>query len=194
MLRKVHQPRNLFAAGGFAAALVLLVFGSVSIAVGIAGRAEVRASLAAENIVGTPDSSIAGQQVDTGAEAKAFARVMREHALAASGGLTYSELPRYLDVNGEPTNDAALAARDPLGEPVANPVRQLWVTQTALSTALNTAYFAEQVGLFAIVMGVALLLTGGGFGVLAYAAILRPGDTRALAFAGSRASVLPGAK
>ncbi|MBI5106070.1 MAG: hypothetical protein HZB46_14005, partial [Solirubrobacterales bacterium] len=32
-----------------------------------------------------------------------------------------------------------------------------------LTTALNTSYFAEQVALFSIVMGVALLLTGLGF-------------------------------
>ena len=53
-----------------------------------------------------------------------------------------------------------------------NPLRQLWVTETALSTALNTAYFAEQVGLFSIVMGVALVLTGFGFAVLSAGALL----------------------
>jgi hypothetical protein len=35
-----------------------------------------------------------------------------------------------------------------------------------LSTALNTSYFAENVALFSVVMGVALLLTGIGFLVL----------------------------
>ena len=33
-------------------------------------------------------------------------------------------------------------------------------------TALTTAYFAEQVALFATIMGVAMLLAGLGFGVL----------------------------
>ena len=42
----------------------------------------------------------------------------------------------------------------------------MWVNSTALSTALNTAYFAESVATFAIVMGFALLLTGIGFLVL----------------------------
>jgi hypothetical protein len=42
----------------------------------------------------------------------------------------------------------------------------MWVTETALSTALNTSYFADQVGVFAIVMGIGLLLTGIGFLVL----------------------------
>ena len=40
------------------------------------------------------------------------------------------------------------------------------VTETALGTALNTSYFAENVATFAIVMGIALLLTGVGFLVL----------------------------
>jgi hypothetical protein len=37
----------------------------------------------------------------------------------------------------------------------------VWISETALGTALNTS--ASQVGLFAIVMGVALLLTRIGF-------------------------------
>ena len=57
--------------------------------------------------------------------------------------------------------------RDPkTKQPVENGLRNMWVTETALSTALNTAYFAEQVATFAIVMGGALLLAGIGFGVL----------------------------
>ena len=40
------------------------------------------------------------------------------------------------------------------------------MTETALTTALNTAFFAERVAVFSIVMGVALLLTGIGFLVL----------------------------
>jgi multidrug transporter EmrE-like cation transporter len=42
----------------------------------------------------------------------------------------------------------------------------VWVTATALSTALNTSFFAQQVALFSIVMGIALVLTGIGFLVL----------------------------
>ena len=36
------------------------------------------------------------------------------------------------------------------------------MTETALTTALNTSFFAERVAMFSIVMGVALLLTGSG--------------------------------
>ena len=46
----------------------------------------------------------------------------------------------------------------------------MWVTETALTTALNTAFFAERVAVFSIVMGIALLLTGIGFFILTSAA------------------------
>jgi hypothetical protein len=69
--------KKLFEYGGIAASVLLILFGIGSIAVGIAGVNEVRDKLAQENIVGTDDSSIPGQKVDTGSEAKAFAAVMR---------------------------------------------------------------------------------------------------------------------
>jgi hypothetical protein len=158
--------KKVFAYGGIAASVLLIAFGIGSIVVGVQGRAEVRDNLAAERIVGTPDSTIPGQKVDTGAEAKAFADVMREHTLAITGGQTYSEMGRFLDEDGNPTSDEAQAAKDEAGQPVENPVRDVWVTETALTTALNTAFFAERVALFSIVMGAALLLTGIGFLIL----------------------------
>ena len=139
---------------------------------GIDGRGYVRDNLAAEQIVGTPDSTIPGQKVDTGSEAQAFAKVMRKHTLEATGGQTYAQMGRYLDANGKPTNDENAAAIDPkTKQPVENGLRNIWVTETALTTALNTAYFAEQVATFAIVMGIALLLAGLGFGVLTFRAL-----------------------
>jgi hypothetical protein len=158
--------KRLFAYGGIAASVVLIAFGIGAIVVGATGVDEVRDNLARENIVGTPDSSIPNQKVDTGSEAKAFAAVMRKHALEASGGQTYAEMGRFIDEDGNPTSDEAEAANGPNGRPVENPLRQLWVTETALSTALNTAFFAERVAVFSIVMGIALVLTGIGFLVL----------------------------
>ena len=92
---------------------------------------------------------------------------MRIHALEATGGQTYAEMGRFLDANGKPTSDESQAAKDPkTGQPVENGLRNLWVTETSLATALNVSYFAERVGVFGIVMGIALLLTGIGFLVL----------------------------
>jgi hypothetical protein len=159
--------------GGIAASIILIAFGIGAIYSGVDGRNYVRDNLAAEKIVGTPDSTIPNQKVDTGSEAQAFADVMRKHALEATGGQTYAEMPRYMGKNGQPTNDEKAAALTPKGTPQDNPARQIWVTQTALSNALNMSYFAEQVSLFSIVMGVALLLSGVGFGIVAITILKR---------------------
>ena len=49
----------------------------------------------------------------------------------------------------------------------------MWVTETALTTALNMSFMAEQLSLFGIVTGIALFLTGIGFLVLAAGGALR---------------------
>jgi hypothetical protein len=167
---------KLYIYAGIAASVVLIAFGAGSLYMGFDGRDRVRDDLAREMIVGTEDSSIAGQKVDTGSEAQTFAAVIRKHTLEATGGQTYAQMDRFLDENGKPTSDEKAAAIDPkTGKPVENGLRNMWVTSTALSTALNTAYFAESVATFAIVMGVAMLLTGFGFLVLTVRVLLPSG-------------------
>ena len=165
--------RKYFAIGGFAASAVLFAFGAASTVIGYQGREEVRDTLRQENIVGPDDSTIPGQRVDTGSEARAQADIIRQHQMETSQGLTYSEMGRFATPDGNPkgTNVAEEAAKDASGKPIANSVRAQWVTVTALSTSLNTAFFAEQVGLFTIVMGIALMLTAAGFAVLSYGAL-----------------------
>jgi hypothetical protein len=43
------------------------------------------------------------------------------------------------------------------------------VTETALTTALNMSYMAERLSVFGLVVGIALLLTGVGLVILAFA-------------------------
>jgi len=43
------------------------------------------------------------------------------------------------------------------------------VTETALTTALNVSYMAERLSVFGLVVGIALLLTGVGLVILAFA-------------------------
>jgi hypothetical protein len=135
-----------------------------------------------------PDCSVAGQEIDTGDDARCFAQYLRIHALRATSGLTYSQLGRYVAKENAPpqetdfvggTNNAAFAVLDEeTSQPLANGVRNLWVTATALSSALNLAYTAEQISLFGIVVGIALLLTGIGLVILAVAVLHRPTATR----------------
>ena len=54
----------------------------------------------------------------------------------------------------------------------------MWINETALAGALNSAYMADKLSVFGIVVGVALLLSGVGFIVLALGA-LRPATTAA---------------
>jgi hypothetical protein len=134
-----------------------------------------------------PTTSVAGKAIDTGARARAFASYMRIHTLEATGNLAYSQMGRYIAKPGTPakftdghgaTSDAKYAQTDPKTQrPVENGLRNLWVTETALTTALNTSYMAEQLSLFGIVVGVALLLSGLGFAILAIGGALRNPET-----------------
>jgi hypothetical protein len=168
--------------GGFVAGAVLILFGIGAIALGVNGYTTTRDSLKAEGITfGTADdpavakyaSNWAGEQVTTGDQARAFAKVMREHTLESSGGLTYAQMGRYVSASkpDDPagTSDEAAALKDDNGQPVANGARNLWVTETALTTALNVSYMAERLSVFGMVVGIALLLTGIGLVIIAFA-------------------------
>jgi hypothetical protein len=180
---------KLFSAGGVIASMILIVFGLATIVVAVTGRADVRDAIEREQITGSPDMTpeatrtalseaglddvsapsctVAEERVDTGSEAKCFADYVRIHTLEATGGQAYAEMPRFLGEDGEPTANEEEAATDPeSGEPVSNPQREIWITETALTTALNTSYFAERVSLFSLIVGIALLLSGIGFLVL----------------------------
>ena len=193
--------RKFFEIGGVIAAIVLIAFGIGALVLGVNGRSTVRDSLKLEQIVGsddmtpaliaadakkaglpdslkTPTVDIAGKPIDTGDRARAFASYIRIHTLEATGGLTYAQMGRFATADGaaKGTNDPAAAQKGPDGEPVANGARNIWVTATALTTALNTSYMAEQTALFGIVVGIALLLSGFGFAILAIGGALRNAD------------------
>jgi len=153
-----------FKVGGTAASIVLIVFGVIAIAAAIVGFNLVGHSLKQERITGTsdmtpsairaevdkagltgieiPSCSVAGEEVNNGVRAQCFAQYIRVHALLASNGKTYSQM-----------------AQD-------DPKRDVWVSEIGFSTALNTSFFAQLVAIFALIMGICLLLTGIGFLVL----------------------------
>jgi len=165
--------KKWFAYGGIAASVILVAFGIGAIVIGVNGYNTVRDEITAQNITATDDAYALsggklqpGQAITTGAEARAFADVMEHHTLKATQGKRYAEMGRFLTPSGKDTSNEALAAKGPNGQPVENGLRNMWVTETALTTALNTSYFAERVAYFSIVMGIALLLTGVGFLVL----------------------------
>ena len=201
--------RKVLEIGGVVAAVILIGFGITTIIMGVDGRSTVRDSVAQEKIVGSPDMTpeaitaaaeeagldpatldipslaVADEPIDTGDEARAFAGYMRIHALESSGGLVYAEMGRYVSAddpeNPAGTSDEEAALLDDQGNPVPNSARNTWVTETALSTALNMSYMAERLSLFSIIIGVALVLAGLGFGILAVGGALRNPET-ALSF------------
>jgi hypothetical protein len=130
--------------------------------------------------VSYPSCTVAGQTIDTGSEARCFAQYMNIHALESTGGYVYSEMgiytakpdaPKAQLAPGGGTNNTDYAQTDPkTGQPVQNGARNVWVTQTALSTALNMSYMATQLSLFSLVVGIALILAGIGFVILALGA------------------------
>jgi hypothetical protein len=192
--------RKLLEWGGVAAGIVLVGFGIASLVLAIGGHNEVRTQLKQEQIVGSPDMTpeaiaqeaqdaglpasidlptcnVADKTIDTGSEAKCFASYMRIHALESTGGLTYAEMGRFQSAANpdDPagTSDEAAAAKDENGQPISNGARNIWVTETALATALNVSFLAESTALFGVVVAIALILSGIGFIVLALGGALR---------------------
>jgi hypothetical protein len=178
--------------GGFIAGGLLIVFGVAAIYMGVTGFNTTRDAIQDENIVfGTADDPAvaehaeqwAGEQVTNGDQARAFALVMREHALEGTGGLTYAEMGRFVSAENpdDPagTSDEEAALKDEEGNPVSNSARNTWVTATALTTALNVSYMAERLAVFGIVVGVALLLTGIGLVILAFVVFGREAEAMA---------------
>lgn len=189
--------------GGYVSGGVLVVFGVVVIALGIWGIAFTRDHLQQEGIVFGPASDPAvaehaekwaGEQVETGSQALAFAEVMREHTLSSTNGLTYAQMGRYQSADDptDPagTNDEAAAAKDENDQPISNGARDIWVTETALTTALNMSFMSEMLSVFSIVVGIALLLTGIGLIILAMAVF---GRWRPVAQAAAAPVPTPGA-
>ena len=190
--------RKFFEIGGLVAAVVLIAFCATAIVMGFNGGNTVKDSLKLEQITGTPDMtpaaikaegakagltgidyptcSVANKTVNTGDRARCFAQYMRIHTLEATGGVPYAMMPRFATADGKGTNDAtkALTAN---GRPVDNAARNIWVTETALTTALNASYMATQMARFGIVVGIALLLSGFGFAILAIGGALRNPET-----------------
>jgi hypothetical protein len=139
--------------------------------------------------VSAPSCSVAGKQVTDGASARCFAEYMFIHAMGSTNGLVYSQMGRYVakpdtpfkytdgdggvSTSASPAIVSKYAQTDASGQPVSNGARNLWIDQVALSTALNASYMADQISMFGLVVGIALLLSGIGFGILAVGGALR---------------------
>jgi hypothetical protein len=103
---------------------------------GRAAHNEVRDTLADERIITAEDAEIPLAGVNSAAEAKAQADIIRVHALEASGGKTYAEMSRD------------------------DPARATYLNSVTLRTALMESYLAFKVSDLVVGMGALVVLLG----------------------------------
>ena len=137
--------------------------------------------------IALPTCDVAGEAIDSGTEARCFGSTCGSMRWK---GQAVTRTPRWAASRPSPehrteqlavgggTDNPTWAAVDPrTQQPISNPARNLWVTETALATALNASYMADRISLFGIVVGITLLITGIGFGILAVGGALRSEDS-----------------
>jgi hypothetical protein len=116
---------------------IVVVFGIIMILAGGITWYQVQSQLASEKITVSEDAErFAGQAVDTPWEAYSEAATIEKHALAASGGKTYAELPKD------------------------DPNRQVVMTGSFLRASLFTSVVAFGVAFMAFGVGIVLSLVG----------------------------------
>lgn len=162
--------------------VVFLAAGAYTVNRGFDAKDQVRDQLVAQNIVTPDDASIPGVTVTNAKTAESMADIIDHHALDATGGLTYSELGRFMAANGDPAGtsneDDALLGSD--GKPVPNGMRNTAFQASALRTSLYTSVMAFNVadlvvglGLMIGALGVALGGVGVALGGLAIPSLAR---------------------
>jgi hypothetical protein len=141
---------------------VLLAGGGYTIARGFDAKDDIKAELLAQNITTPEDASIPNVRVDSAATARSMAEIIDHHARQSAGGKTYSEMGRFLAVNGAPegTSNADEAVKGADGKPVANPLRNTAFQASALRTSLLTSVMAFGVADLVLGLGVLLLALG----------------------------------
>ena len=179
--------------GGYAAGAVLIAFGIAVIALALNGRSTVHNSLKDEKITGTPDmtpAAIKEEAAQAGLKDISLpsCSVCRQgdrqrrpwRCRAVHAGSTRWRRPAawstpsaaLRDDDGKGTNDAAKASKGPSGLRSTTPRGRSGSPNSALDRR-NVSYMADQLALFSLVVGIALLLTGVGFIILAAGGALR---------------------
>lgn len=120
--------------------VLAIVAGLILVTGGIWGITFTYRKIAQEKIVTPADASIPEKPVRGPLTLKAQSDIIRKHTLESTGGKTFAEMPRQipkLDENGQQIIGAD-------GKPVmtANTARDIWITATTLTTALNFAILA----------------------------------------------------
>lgn len=145
------------------AALAILM-GILALAAGSWGIHYTRSLVTREHITTPKDASIPNKPVIGPHTLKAQADIIREHTLKMTGGKTYAEMPQTivkLDAQGNP-----VLGKDGKSVMVPNAARDIWVTATALTAALNLGIATYALSGFALLFGLVSIWTGATFFVL----------------------------
>ncbi len=138
--------------------VLAVLVGVVVVGVGICGVVFTYQNVAREKIVTTEDASIPNADVRDPMTLNSQADIIRKHTLEATEGKTYAEMPQKV-AKVDATGSAVL---DSDGKPVMvpNAARNIWVTATTLTTALNLGIMAYMVSGLAILFGLVLIWLG----------------------------------
>lgn len=133
--------------------VLAILVGITMIGGGIWGMSFTYKNITQERIVTAEDASIPNVPLRGPMTLKAQSDIIREHTLKTTGGKTFAEMPRQIakvDAAGKPVLDDK-------GQPVMVPnvARDIWITSTALTTALNlgilTYVFSGLIILFGLI-------------------------------------------
>ena len=154
-MENTTQPiRKLLATSSFLA----IVAGVAFIGAGVWGITFTYTNVARENITTPDDASIPGVPVAGPFTLKAQADIIRVHTLRATEGKTFAEMPRQVPKTDESGNPVL----DENGKPVmvANTARDIWITATTLTTALNLGIVTYAFSGLILVFGLVSIWTG----------------------------------
>jgi len=137
---------------------IIMVFG------GIWGMVFTYKNVVREKITTPEDASIPNTLVSGPLTLKSQADIIRYHTLKTTNGKTYSEMPRQipkLDKDGSPLLDEK-------GEVVMMPndARNMWITATTLTTALNLGIITYVFSGLVLLFGLISIWTGIVFNLL----------------------------
>lgn len=116
--------------------IILMVVGVLMIVMGATTYGMVSSTLAAENIVVSDDACLAGREVAGPLPAYCEAQIIADHALEATGGLTYAQLDRE------------------------DPLRAVAMNGSFLRASLFTSVVAFGVSLLVVGLGILFVLVG----------------------------------
>ena len=141
-----------------------VIVGIIFVGGGAWGIMYTYSNVARENITTPDDATIASTPVRGPFTLKAQADIIRFHVLSMTEGKTYAEMPRQiakLDSTGSPILDEN-------GKPAMAPntARDMWITATTLTTALNLGIVTYAFSGLILLFGLISIWTGVIFYVL----------------------------